>query len=233
MKSADFDIFANEYESIHKDNIKFSGESPSYFADYKVYDLAKEFRAYNRKDIKSPKILDFGSGIGTSVPYFNKYFIDPTITCLDVSKKSLDIGIKRYPCNVDFQYFNGGALPFPDARFDIAFAACVFHHIDQKEHIYYLKEFYRILKPNGIAIVYEHNPLNPLTIKAVDTCPFDKDAKLINALSMRKLMNNAGFNRTYVKYRIFFPNILYLLRPLERFLTWLPFGAQYYSIAFK
>jgi hypothetical protein len=43
----------------------------------------------------------------------------------------------------------------------------------------------------------------------------------------------AGFARVAVKHRIFFPHALRGLRPLEKYMTWLPFGAQYYVVAQK
>lgn len=51
------------------------------------------------------------------------------------------------------------------------FAACVFHHIDQREHAALLRELLRVLASGGIALVYEHNPYNPITRHAVNTCP--------------------------------------------------------------
>jgi hypothetical protein len=79
--------------------------------------------------------------------------------------------------------------------------------------------------------VFEHNPLNPLTRHAVNTCPFDENAHLIRAPVMRRRALDAGFDRAEVKYRIFFPHALRGLRPLESKLTWLPLGAQYYVLA--
>jgi hypothetical protein len=44
-----------------------------------------------------PAVLDFGAGIGNSVPFVRKYLPDAQITCLDVSTKSLEIGQSRFP----------------------------------------------------------------------------------------------------------------------------------------
>ena len=233
MKAADFDKFADEYQSIHAQNIGISGESPDYFAEYKIKDLGTEFYAFRGIDLDSPMILDFGAGIGTSLPYFKKYLNRPSVTCLDVSKKSLDVGKTRFPGEADFVHFNGPRLPFEDSIFDIAFASCVFHHIDHREHPIFLKEFHRILAPTGMALIFEHNPNNPLTVQAVNTCPFDENACLINASTLRRRLMEAGFNRVQIRYRIFFPHILRGLRPAEKLMTWLPLGAQYYALAVK
>ena len=42
-----------------------------------------------------------------------------------------------------------------------------------------------------------------------------------------------SFNYTKSAYRLFFPNILAALRPIERYLAWLPLGAQYYVVSKK
>ena len=233
MNATDFDRFADEYQSIHAKNINISGESPDYFAEYKIKDLGDEVLAVHGMELEGPNILDFGAGIGTSLPYFKKYFNNPSVTCLDVSKKSLDVGKARFPGEAEFIHFNGSQLPFADSSFDITFAACVFHHINHREHPLFLKEFHRVLSPAGVALIFEHNPYNPLTVKAVTTCPFDEDALLIRASTFRKRLIEAGFNHVQIRYRIFFPHILRVLRPAEKFITWLPLGAQYYALAIK
>ena len=231
MKQAEFDKFADEYTSLHARNIAISGEAPDFFADYKMKDLAVEFgRLGGRAD---PAILDFGAGIGTSVPFVGKYLPAARVTCLDVSTRSLEIGAHRYGDRAEFVHFDGATLPFADTRFDIAYAACVFHHIEHAQHVDLLSELRRVLKPGGMLCVFEHNPYNPLTVKAVNDCPFDENARLIAAPAMRRRFTAAGFAATRVRYRIFFPRALAALRPLEAPLTWCPLGAQYYALAVK
>ena len=96
-----------------------------------------------------------------------------------------------------------------------------------------MAEIRRVLKPSGLLFVFEHNPLNPLTRHAVDTCPFDENAVLIRAPKMRRRVLDAAFADATINYRIFFPHALRGLRGLEPRLTWLPLGAQYYVRASK
>jgi hypothetical protein len=109
----------------------------------------------------------------------------------------------------------------------------VFHHIPHEEHVALLAEIRRVLVPGGRLFVFEHNPLNPLTRHAVNTCVFDEHAKLIVASTMRGRARDAGFATAGIRYRIFFPHALRRLRPLEAKLTWLPLGAQYCVAARK
>jgi hypothetical protein len=68
---AEFDLLADEYHVQHKENVTITGESSEYFSEYKIADLAE---LVNRLKLPTTKILDFGSGIGNSLPYFRNYF---------------------------------------------------------------------------------------------------------------------------------------------------------------
>ena len=234
MDIGEFDKFADEYRAMHATNIAISGESPDFFADYKIRDVARIFQeAGIAASVPHPRILDFGAGIGTSVPFFRKYFPAASLTCLDVSTKSLELGESRFHGEAEFVAFDGNALPFDDGRFDIVFAACVFHHIDHAEHVRLVREMSRVLAPGGFAVIFEHNPLNPLTVRAVNTCPFDENARLLGASTLKKTFESAGFRQPRHRYRIFFPHFARMLRPLEQMMAWLPLGAQYYVYARK
>jgi hypothetical protein len=109
----------------------------------------------------------------------------------------------------------------------------VFHHIPHEEHVTWLKELHRITRAGGLIAIFEHNPLNPLTVHAVNTCPFDENAKLIFARSLAKRLSAAGWASPRIQYNLFFPRGLAGLRPLEAGLGWLPLGAQYVAFARK
>jgi ubiquinone/menaquinone biosynthesis C-methylase UbiE len=217
MDEAEFDKFADEYRSMHAANIRLSGEDPEYFAEYKVVDLAAEL---GRAGIVARKALDFGAGVGYSVPFFARHLPAARVTCLDVSRKSLEVGAARFAGAAEFTHFDGRTIPFPDGTFDVALASCVFHHIPHEQHVELLAEIRRVLQPGGQLFVFEHNP-------------FDEHAQLVRAPVMQQRARAAGFAAADVRYRIFFPRVLRRLRPLEAKLTWLPLGAQYYVAARK
>jgi SAM-dependent methyltransferase len=224
MNKTEFDKFADEYTQLHARNIRISGEGPEYFAEYKVRDLAEFLDGSHRQ---AGSVLDFGAGIGTSVPWFRRHFARADLTCLDVSERSLAIGAARFPGQAKFVAFDGRQIPFPDASFDVAFAACVFHHIEEAQQVQLLREIRRVLRPAGTFAIFEHNPMNPLTVHAVNTCVFDENAVLIRPRTLRGRLSLAGFGETRLRFRLFFPAALRGLRPLERALRWCPLGAQY------
>ena len=227
MNASEFDKFAEEYRLLHQANITASGEAPEYFAEYKMKDL-RRLVSTDLGDVEKGRFLDFGGGVGTSVPFFRELFPRAHLTCVDVSVKSLELGIARFGRPTTFVAFDGAQLPFADATFDCAFAACVFHHIPPEAHARLLGELRRVLKPAGRVMVYEHNPLNPLTVRTVNACPFDENAILIRAGTLRGRIESSGFREARIKYRVFFPRPLRCLRGLEAYLGWLPMGAQYY-----
>ena len=227
MDAAEFDQFADEYDRQHRANIAITGEGPEYFSEYKIKVL--------RDILPGPvgSILDFGSGTGNSIPFFQKYFKDSALTSADVSQRSLEIAEARFPGASRGLTMDGSSIPASDNSFAAAFSACVFHHIDHAEHVKWLAELRRVTKPGGSLIIFEHNPLNPLTLRAVNTCPFDINAKLITARTFGARYRAAGWTQLKVRYHVFFPRALAALRSAEPALSWLPLGGQYSISAVK
>ena len=71
-------------------------------------------------------------------------------------------------------------------------------------------------------MIYEHIPLNPLTVRTVNVCPFDQ------SWCSQDEDRGFGFREARIRYRVFFPRPLRWLRGMEDNLGWLPMGAQYY-----
>src|SRR5436190_14423443 len=115
MDQAEFDKFAAEYAALHAQNIAISGESPEYFAEYKAIDVARYLSA---ADFRARRLLDFGAGVGGSVPHFRRHLPEARVTCLDVSQASLDVGAGRFAGEAEFQHFDGTTIPFPEGSFD-------------------------------------------------------------------------------------------------------------------
>jgi SAM-dependent methyltransferase len=112
----------------------------------------------------------------------------------------------------------------------VAFSACVFHHISAAEHVPLLSEIRRTLREHGTIAIFEHNPINPLTVHAVKTCPFDENARLISAGTMLGRLAAAGFSALERRYCFFFPAFLRRRGRFEPQLSWCPAGAQYHVL---
>jgi SAM-dependent methyltransferase len=230
MSEPEFDRHARAYHDQHRSNIALTGEEPRYFADYKMRDLQRLVCGMGLSE--TGHYLDFGSGIGSSVQPFRASMPSAHLVCADVSLASLAISRESHGQDAQHAQIVDGQLPFADHHFDGSFACCVFHHIPHGEHVDALREIRRVTKPGGLLMVYEHNPLNPLTVRAVRTCPFDENAVLVGPSRLMQDGRRAGWRVAGREYRVFFPAPLAAWRPLEDKLRWLPLGAQYF-VAFR
>lgn len=229
MKVAEFDKFAEEYLATHKTNLAVTGESPDYFARYKIVEIARRLKQLG---LEPRRVLDFGCGIGSSAPHLREAFPDAEITGVDVSEKSLSVARQRFPDAANFvAYDPAAAPPGPAEGYDLIFSACVFHHIEHAEHVGIFAKLRERLAAGGAMTIFEHNPVNPVSRYIVATCPFDENAVLIPAGELAKRQRDAGFSRVEVAYTGFFPGSLKALRPLEPLMTKIPVGAQYYTLA--
>src|SRR5262249_12867489 len=129
-------------------------------------------------------ILDFGSGVGSSLPHLLKAFPAAEITALDVSERSLEIA-RRRGLPARFVHYEGGKIPLTEETFDLVFSSCVFHHIDAGEHTSLFTQIRNLLNSRGRMVIFEHNPINPVTRYIVATCAFDENAVLIPAPELK------------------------------------------------
>lgn len=229
-KFDNFDNYAEDYRRSLNKLGSFSGVRDNYFCEYKILELLK----HERPDC-SIQILDLGCGEGTTSRYIKTYFPHSAISGIDISRKKIHYARQKNIPNATFHTTDGLSIPFENNSFDIVFCSMVFHHIAFGLHSTILSEVSRVLKPNGRYYNFEHNPINPVTVKIVNSCKYDKDAVLLTPAYNKKLTNQGGFRETKINYTLFFPRFhpfQYFLF-IEQYLTWLPLGAQYYLCAKK
>jgi SAM-dependent methyltransferase len=228
MQASEFDKFADEYLADHQRNLHLTGEAPDYFARYKIDALVRRYRTRRLEPPRS--ILDFGCGIGGSIPHLRAAFPDARILGIDVSDRSIEIARSRFPEMAQYRRLDEGDMSAL-GQFDLVFSSCVFHHIDAEEHVDILGRLKERLAERGNLAIFEHNPLNPVSRYLVDTCPFDENAVLISARQLAQRQRSAGLRSVEISYIGFFPAALKAFRPLEPLLGWAPIGAQYYTFA--
>lgn len=219
MADQEFDKFAKSYDKVLSESIPLGMDEDEYFAEYKI---AYASRLLAKKKIS--RILDFGCGAGRSLAYLAKYFPDAAIVGFDLSEDSLSIAKARYPDAACYSNW----VSLSDMRFDLIFAANVFHHIPPSSQLPELIKCRDVMATHGEMIVFEHNPINPATRWVFERCPFDIDAEMIRKRDMILLSSAAGLRVVEDSYTLFFPKQLRALRFLEPYLSWLPLGAQYY-----
>ena len=109
----------------------------------------------------------------------------------------------------------------------------VLHHVPPAEWERFVREVGRVMRSGGVLLVFEHNPFNPLTRRAVKLCEFDEDAVLLRRAKVQRLCETAGLKTVESSYILFFPFSTVLTRKIESGMSWCPLGAQYYVAAKK
>lgn len=148
---------------------------------------------------------------------------------VDVSNACIVQAATKNPAN-EYKAYDGHNLPYADSTFDAASAVCVFHHVPIADRVDLAREIRRVLRPGGLFVVFEHNPLNPLTMHVVNSCEFDKNATLLRSREVETLLKKAGFRQIYTRFILTVPAKGSLLRKVDRLFARLPLGAQYYTV---
>jgi ubiquinone/menaquinone biosynthesis C-methylase UbiE len=217
-----FDDFAGDYESALAQNLRFIPGGVHYYYKNRVRIAADQFRGHP----PPRRILDFGAGIGLTIPLLRAAFPSASISICDTSAESTTEAKRRYPF---VEVLNGEALP--EHSFDLIVVAGVIHHIAPSDRDHVVAGISRSLASNGTLIIYELNPLNPVTRRLVRCCPFDEDAALITKRKLKELL--AGHYELRIQkeaFMVFLPPLFARLAGFERLLSWCPLGAQYFLV---
>ncbi|MGP9821712.1 class I SAM-dependent methyltransferase [Salinarimonas sp. NSM] len=220
--NASFDAYRESYEDEVARSIAFSGLSHDFFLAAKADFLAGLFARHFAG--RAPDLLDVGCGVGRLHP-----LLAPMVGRLvgtDVSGESLARARRDNPF-AEYRESGGEALPAQDGSVDVALATCVVHHVPPARWPGFLAEMRRVVRPGGLVVVIEHNPLNPGTRLAVARCPFDHDAVLLGARRARALLAQAGCAGVESAHILLAPTAAPWARALERRVARLPLGAQY------
>lgn len=219
----EFDNYIKNYRTNCDDALWLSGETSEYFAQYKAQKLYTWFKSLN---IEKKQILDFGCGDGLMTDYVSRIFSKTIVFGVDPSPKSISEAQKKFShINFSISSENSTELDFDDNSFDLIFSAGTFHHIPFTLHKGYILELLRILKPEGTLVIFELNPLNPLTMYTFKHNPIDKHAKMLAPRYAYRLVEEHA--NVHIKFICFFPKFLKFLRFLEPLFVKIPIGALY------
>jgi 2-polyprenyl-3-methyl-5-hydroxy-6-metoxy-1,4-benzoquinol methylase len=216
--AAEFDRFAEEYKELLDRSTAFSGESSEYFCQYKAKYASKLLN-----QSVTPKVLDYGCGIGALSVELAKLKPSARLHGFDVSEDSLS--------HIEAGLKTRGVFTSHKTElhhdYDLILISNVMHHIPLEDRQNTISEMAARLAPSGRLLVFEHNPINPLTRLVVAKCPFDENAVLLRPKELKSYFEKAGLRTVKRDYIVFFPKVFSILRPAEPLLGWCPAGAQY------
>jgi ubiquinone/menaquinone biosynthesis C-methylase UbiE len=117
----------------------------------------KSIERYIKIDFPVSCYLDIGCLDGGITESIGKYFRLNKLQTHGVDVKSYENAGENNYDNITFTTYDGSKLPYTDDSFDLVTCLMVFHHIQECNITILIEEIYRILKPNGILILREHD----------------------------------------------------------------------------
>jgi SAM-dependent methyltransferase len=222
--SAEFDRVGNRYEELVEQSISFCGREHNFYLEAKARALLDLVRR-QLGDPANVRALDVGCGAGGMHPHLRAL---GQLEGADPSEAMVEQARVANP-HVRYHVASGERLPLEDDAVDLTLAVAVLHHVEPSARTGLLAELARVTRAGGLCVVFEHNPLNPLTRLAVARCEFDDDAVLLGPREAERTMRAVGLRPFERKYILFFPWRGRVWQWSEGALGRVPLGAQYYT----
>ena len=125
-ETATFDAYADDYETMLHQGLRFTGERSLYFAQGRLRALASRLEALGER----PRvILDFGCGTGGTTALLKEVLGGERVIGVDVSSGSLSVAEAR--SRGDDIEFRATAAPI-SWKADCAYCNGVFHHLSRR-----------------------------------------------------------------------------------------------------
>lgn len=233
---AEFDDYAVGYDAGMENALKAKlGNSADDFIQVKLNWFCRRFS--NIPWQSEVRLLDFGCGAGALLMKmaeqgwtFQKAGCDISSDMLEQAKERWDGNLAEAP---HWSLQENSATAFEDGSFDFVVISAVLHHIPPEERDATLSEIWRVLASGGTIIVFEHNPHNPVTRYVVANTPIDANAVLLSPRETKNRLIRASFEPPNTDFIMFAPPKMKNLSKIDRYLGWLPLGAQYAMWASK
>ncbi|OGY41706.1 MAG: hypothetical protein A2Y82_02370 [Candidatus Buchananbacteria bacterium RBG_13_36_9] len=183
-------------------------------------DLLEDFK-FIRKNIKNSelKILDLGCGKG-HLSALLSIFLQNRIQAVDLLESFGEGGSfnveslgerwqdttwqdfqKNY--RVDYEFYNGQTLPYPDQAFDVLIAYAVLEHVENEN--YFLQECARVLRNNGQLFIFRCPSRLSITENLTKVLKLPHHERLYDQKLLKNLFGQNGFEIKQIKRYDTFP----------------------------
>lgn len=226
---SEFDSYNQSYTDKVNEALSFSNLKSDYFERVKLGYLSATCRRLGR-DPAQMDVLDMGCGVGNIHPLLQTCFnsvsgADPSSACIEVARKNNP--------EVSYHVASGVASKLQGQQYDLVIAMCVMHHVPPTHWQNFASEMARLTRADGIVMVFEHNPFNPVTRRVVNNCEFDANAVLLKSAKTRSLLVDAELTNVRTQHILSVPAHNRFLRGIDRCFAKLPLGAQYMAWGVK
>jgi len=224
-----FDSHADAYETQLNHGLQISGESKEFFARGRIEFVRRWWELNARAQPR--RIIDYGCGVGDVTALLAEFFPSSQVIGLDPSPRCVARAAARYTADrVHFDVLQGLEAHGTE-RADLVHVNGVVHHVRREARPGLFRAVAAAVAPGGVVALFENNPLNPGVHLVMARIEFDRDAVKVPPWEAGRRLRVAGLRPVETHYLFYFPRSLRALRPLERRLARLPFGAQYGIIA--
>ena len=158
-----YDHVADEYDEV------FSPHVLQHYLDKRLGVI--------RAQLHSGRVLDVGCGTGALAGHVAAHGYE--VVGLDVSPGMLAQAMERNLASV-FAAF-ASEMPFADNSFDLAYTVATLHHFETTARVAaVIGEIGRVVRPGGVVLIWDHNPLNPYWSLLMRRVPQDSgDERLV------------------------------------------------------
>jgi SAM-dependent methyltransferase len=216
-----FDGAAGGYEADMARSLGRWGRDVGYYAEYKIRLLRKRFPG------PVGSILEFGCGVGRNLPHLRGLFPESRLAACDPSRRSLALAESACP-EASFFVCDDAGVGAHAGRYDLVLVAGVLHHVtDDASRRAAVRDVRRLLRDGGRAVVFEHNPRNPVVVRSLAGVPWDDGAVLLGPGDVGRLFARGGFRVRRMDYVLFFPSAVRFMDFLDPLLAACPLGAQH------
>ena len=129
--------------------------NPSYRVRYDLNQFQKYeyvLNRHNKSFAEFEKILEFGCGFGRLIKYLFDINPDTSVFGADVLQGQIDKCKENFPKGVFIRNRPEPPIDLQDNQFNLIYSYSVFSHLSESNHLAWLKELARILRPGGMML---------------------------------------------------------------------------------
>lgn len=176
--------------------LELSGPQAVFFAEYQALIIRELLKKHNSQPMR---ILDYGCGDGTMAYLVHALLPNARIQGVDNSEELIEIARGWYGALNDRLSFDTKI----NDQYDFIYVANVLHHIKKSERAALFAKLTSQLTPNGILMILEFNPFNPLEVWRFYRNKEERGNQMILPLSLKKLLTQFGKTDVYYFRKIY------------------------------